>query len=151
MLAEIRLERDAPVWRHPIDCASLGWVCPERELGVLGERAVTRQFEIEQIVDQGVAAEAYNTLRECTLDKGAGGRGRGQIGADEGEAPDRRRIPDVLHRRVIVERQTPQQVVTLDLGRMGKSNIGIVHSEPAVDPAVSTLDESSNIVRNPAA
>src|SRR5207244_6871750 len=92
--------------------------------------------------------EAYNTLRECTLDKGAGGRGWGQIGADEGEAPDRRRIPDVLHRRVIVERQTPQQVVTLDLGRMGKSNIGIVHSEPAVDPAVSTLDESSDIIGN---
>src|SRR5207253_11343400 len=78
MLAEIRLERDAPVWRHPIDCASLGWVCPERELGVLGERAVTRQFEIEQIVDQSVAAEAYNTLRNApsikVLAAGAGAK-----------------------------------------------------------------------------
>src|SRR4029077_11159983 len=76
-----------------------------------------------------IGVEADNLLRVGLVVGGLGGGHWRQSGADEWETPGGYRVPDVLDCRIIVGGNTPQQIVSLDIDRVGVTNIGVV-SQP---------------------
>src|SRR5216683_3984394 len=151
MVAKIRLERDPPVGCNPTDRALTGRIDPEDQLSVGGQGAVAASLEIQQIIEKAIGAEADNLLRVGLVDESLGGRHWRQGRADKREMPSGYRVPDVLDRRVIVGGYAPQQIVSLDVDRIGITNIGIVPAEAAGDTVICPLDERAEIVGEPPA
>src|SRR5262249_834199 len=151
MVAKIGLERDPPIGCNPTDRALTGRINSEDQLRVGRQGAVAASLEIQQVVEEAIGAEADNLLRVGLVDEGLGGRHWRQGGADERETPGGYRVPDVLDCRIIVGGYTPQQIVSLDVDRVGVTNIGVVPAEAARNAVVGPLDERAEIVREPPA
>jgi len=73
MIAKIRLERDPPVWCNAADRALPRRVDPEGELRIGRQRTVAAEFEVEQIVEERISAEADDLLRVDLVDERGGG------------------------------------------------------------------------------
>src|SRR5215471_4481384 len=102
MVAKIGLERGAPIGCDPTDRALTSRIDPENQLRVGRQWPIAAELQVEQVVQEAVAAEADDLLRVHLIDESAGSRGRRQSGADIGKAPGGYRVPDVLHCRIIV-------------------------------------------------
>ena len=66
-------------------------------------------------------------------------------------APGRRRIPDIVDRRIVVETRPEDRLVTQQLGHFGEPDVGVVPVEVAPDLVVGRLYEGAEIFRDPAA
>src|SRR6516162_1479121 len=130
----------------PVRCNTTDRALPRRTdtkgfLCIVRQGAIAAELEIEDIVEKAVGAEPGNLLRVDLVDEGLGSRRRRQSRADIRKAPGGYRVPDVLDRRVVVGRDTPQQVVTVDLDRLREPYVGIVPSETAGDAIVGPLNK----------
>src|SRR5580658_283313 len=101
----------------------------ERGQHRLSQAAVEIELEIEEIVPLRVGAQPHDLLAERTVDHRARtGRGRKE-GMSEWKAPDRRRVPQILNRRIIIERKAPDQVLA---GQRGRIRIAKIEIAPGV-------------------
>src|ERR1700730_13555189 len=121
MVAKGRLAWNPPVRRNTTDRALTRRVDAEHELRVGRQRAIATELQIEDVVEEGVGADANDLLRVHLLDKGTGGRRRRQSRADVREAPSGDRVPDVLDGRIVVGGHAPQQIMAPDIDRIGVS------------------------------
>src|SRR5689334_7967384 len=152
MVAPIRLDRDPPIRRSdPADWARARCIYAEDQLGIAGQRMIGAALKIEHVIEKAVSAKAGNPLRKRALDKSAGGWLRCQGRANVRKAPGRYCVPNILHRRVIVQAGTEQEIMVADLQGVGISDIGVVPAEAIADAVVRSLDERTKVFRQPAA
>src|SRR6516162_11748504 len=98
-----------------------------------------------------IGVEADNLLRKSPFDQRHSARTRRQLGSEIGVAPGRRRIPDIVHRRVVVCANTKDRLVTEQLGREGVAEVDVVPMDPIGDVVVSYLCEGAEAVEDLAA
>src|SRR6516165_3381016 len=150
MITKIRFDRKPPVWCNAADRALSCRTDTEGQLGVVRQRSITAKLQIEQIVQEAIAAEADDLLRVHLLNKGAGGRHRRHSGTDVREAPSRDRVPDVLDGRVVIGGQPPEQGVAVEVDRLREAYVGVVPTEIPADAVIGPLNKRPEIVGNPA-
>src|ERR1700690_115087 len=97
------------------------------------------------VVPHAVAADTGNCLREAALDERGGTRSESGIASDEGKSPCRSRIPKVLQSRIVVERQTENELLASLLAFVGGSNIRVVDGEMIGLSIVGYLKEAADI------
>src|SRR5215472_5348775 len=150
MVAKIRLHCEPPVRRNAADRALSCRTDTEGQLRVVRQWSITAKLQIEQIVQEAIAAEADDLLRVHLIDKGAGGRHRCQSGTDVREAPSRNRVPNILDGRVVVGRYPPEQSVAVDVERLREAYIGVVPTETPADAVIRPLNERPEVFGDPA-
>src|SRR6516165_415511 len=150
MITKIRFDRKPPVWCNAADRALSCRTDTEGQLGVVRQRSITAKLQIEQIVQEAIAAEADDLLRVHLLDKGAGGGHRRNSGTDVREAPSGNRVPNIVDGRVVVGRYPPQQSVAVDVERLREADVSVVPTETPADAVIGPLNERSEIVGDPA-
>ena len=123
----MRLQRDAPVGRNAAELTGrTERIGTERVLLAEAERLVAGEFQIKQVVDEGVGADAADMRGKCALD-----RRRMALWAKDRrygvrEGPCRRGVPHILHGRIVVGRDAVDQVERAEMGRVGIADVGIV-------------------------
>src|SRR6516165_3314132 len=150
MITKIRFDRKPPVWCNAADRALSCRTDTEGQLGVVRQRSITAKLQIEQIVQEAIAAEADDLLRVHLLDKGAGSRHRRHRGTDVREAPSGNRVPNILDGRVVVGRYPPEQSVAVDVQRLREAYVRVVPTETPADAIIGPLNERPEIVGDPA-
>src|ERR1700722_692655 len=125
--APVRLQRDAPVRRNAAELSGRAeWVRAEIVLRAEAQRLVTRQFEVKQVVDEGIGADASNMRGESALDHRSRVLWTKDIRYSVREAPCRRGVPDVLHGRLVVGGDAVDDIEWAEMSRAGIADIGIV-------------------------
>src|SRR6516165_386860 len=150
MAAKIWLDRNPPVRCNTTDRALPRRTDTEGLLRIVRQWPIAAELKIEDVVEKAVDAEPGNLLRVDLVDEGLGSRRRRQSRADIRKAPGGYRVPDVLDRRVVVGRDTPQQVVAVDFDRLREPYICIIPTETAGNTIIRPLDERAEIVGEPA-
>lgn len=107
----MRLDRGAPIGSDAAQQARRAkWIGPHRVLLAEAQRLVAGDFEIEQIVDEGVGAHAANMGRKRALDQRRRLLWSENCGCRVGKGPGWRGVPDILHSRVVVGGDAVDQV-----------------------------------------
>ena len=70
------------------------------------------------------------------------------MGAREWIAPGGRAVPQILDGRIVVQADAVDEVVTVDRGNVGKTNIRVVDAEAAALIVIGQLNEGADIVRD---
>src|SRR6516164_9881362 len=146
MITKIRFDREPPVRRNAADRALSCRTDTEGQLGVVRQGPITAKLQIEQVVQEAIAAEADDLLRVHLLDKGAGSRHRRHRGTDVREAPSGDRVPNILDGRVVVGRYPPEQSVAVDVERLGEAYIGAVPTDAPAAAVIRPLNERPEVV-----
>src|SRR5208282_468572 len=123
----------------------------ERGVGPRRQCAISADLGIDQPVPVYVRVEAGHLLRESTLDQRHSARTRRQLGGDIGVAPGRRRIPDIVHRRVVVGAYAEDRLGTEQLGGYGVAEVDVVPMDGVGDVIVCHLREGAEPVEDLAA
>ena len=105
--------------------ASNGFM-PSEFCWLKAERPVSRQFQIEQVVDHGVGADAADARGKRALDHRAGGGRARKRRYGVRERPCRRGVPQVLDGRIVVGGDAVDEIKRPDACGLGKANVGIV-------------------------
>jgi hypothetical protein len=101
------------------------------------------------VVDPEIPTESGRGLRQGAIDLRLGVGGNAGDGSNEGVAPGGRAVPHILRGRVVVERQTVDEIRHAH-GReravIGKAQVGIVDADRIGRRAPRELDEGAQIV-----
>src|SRR6516225_737566 len=119
------------------------WFYSERGVGPRRHRAIPADLGVDEPVPVDIGVEADNLLRESAFDQRHGARSRRELGSEIGVAPGRRRVPDIVHRRVVVGAYTKDSFATEQLGRGRVAEIDVVPMDPVGNVAVSHLREGA--------
>src|SRR6185437_14519973 len=118
--APMRLQRDAPIGRNAAELSGRPErVGAETVLRAKAERLVTGEFEVKQVVDKGIGADAADMRGEGALDHRSRVLRTKDIRYSVREAPCRRRVPDVLHRRIVVGGDAVDDIERTEMGGAG--------------------------------
>src|SRR5579883_100245 len=144
-----RLECEAPIRCDAVEAAGTRRGHAERALGADREGPVARDLGIDHVVPPEIAAEPQDLLAEAAFDHG-GGAGEGcEPRAEEWEPPGRRRVPDVLDRGVVVEREPIGEVLAEELGLPRQADVEVVPGELPGDAVIGALDEGAQALLLP--
>ena len=123
----MRLHRDPPIRcparersRHAV------WVNSQFWQRLVVERPVGRQFQINKVVDERVAAGASYKFRIGAVDLCRGRRSRRNVRPRVRKTPGRRRVPRVLDGRIVVGGDAVDDIHIAQLAGVGITQIGVV-------------------------
>ena len=94
------------------------------------------------------SAQSGDLLGQSTLDQGGGGRCGRNARAGKWEAPHRRRVVDVGHRRVVVQAQPVRHVQHVAVVAAGQPQVGVVDRTVVRDTVEGPLSEPAYVVRH---
>ena len=145
MAAPMRFERDAPIRRNAAEQPGpVERIDAQRVLLVEPERPVSRQFEIEQVVDHRVGADAADMRGKRALDDRAGG-GRGRKRRyGVGEGPRRRGVPQILNGRIVVGGDAVDEVKRPNARGLAKRTSVLSHDQVCSNWSAGVPDKADS-------
>ena len=140
------LQRDAPVGVVAVE--GRGGIPfdaePQRGKQVVA-RAVGREFGVDRVAPQRVGAHAGHLLAQVFDQRRGGGHVRGR-GRGERKAPRAHRVVDVLHLRVVVQRETVEEAVPAHVGVVGVAQVDVVDARVVFEAVVCQLRKDAHVL-----
>jgi hypothetical protein len=140
------LHRKPPIRRHPGDLRLAGRIHAEGALGVRAKRAVSADIEVEGVVDESIQADPPDLTGGAAFDEGGGGGPGGEAGSGKREAPRRRGVPRILHRRIVIHVDAEDRVLSADGSSVGVTQFRVVPGPCLADTVIGRLAEDADLV-----
>ena len=140
------LPRRPPVRRAALHVRVVGGVEADVVEPAVGEAAVSAGLEIQMLVDERVGGRPDHQLCERAADDRTGAALRNERRGDVGKGPGRRRVPEILHGRVVVDRDADHGVGAEQRQRLRVTDVGVVPAEMARVAAVGRLGEHADVL-----
>ena len=127
MAAPMWLQRDPPIRCYAAELTGpVKRIDTERILRVESEGLVTAQFQIQEVIDRHITADAADARGKRALDRGACALRAVDRRYRVREGPGRRGVPQILNGWIVVGRDAVDNIERADAGGVGIADVGVV-------------------------